>query len=137
MAYAYETCREHGKFHVRVKGSFALAGAAISTSSGAVRGTGFAASYVSTGVYRVTLEEPFTRLISATANYQGATADTAPTAVTIGDVNEANRTVDLVVWVEGAGTLAKANVAASGVLRRLNFELIVATDDMQGTGAQA
>lgn len=133
MAYSYETALEHGKFHRRFKGSFTPNGAAVSSAAGATRGTGFAPSWVATGVYRVTLEEPFARLVAAKATFQAETAFATQYSVTIGDVNVANRTVDLILWTGGA----KADVAASGVLRRVNFELTVAVHDGPGSGATA
>ena len=139
----YDISYELGKMHKRFKGSFTPSGAAVSTAAGATRGVGFVPSYVSTGVYRVTLVDelgnalPFLRLIEANATFQAETAYTTPTQVMVGDVNPAAGTIDIVVWAESAGTQAKANVTASGVLRRLNFEAIVAFDDIPGVGASA
>ncbi len=137
MPFNYESSLEHGKYGRRFRGSFAPAGAAISTAAGAVRGTGFTPSWVATGVYRITLDEPFVRLLSANLTYQGNTADTSPTYLVIGDVNVSNRTVDIVVFVDAGQPAAKADIAASGVLRRINFELIVAVEDIPGAGASA
>lgn len=143
MSQQYDRSLEVGKGHKHYHGSFCPSGAAVSTASGANRGAGFSPSYVSTGVYRVTLLDafgtafPFLKLISARAQYQQITADTSPTFCAVGDVNEANGTVDIVVWVEAAGTAAKTNITASGVLRRINFEIVVAYDDIPGAGASA
>lgn len=139
-----ESLEAGGAFHRRFKGSFTPSGAGVSSASGANRGTNFSASHTgTTGVYRITLKNdlgdtlPFLRLISGKPTFQSESSYTVPTHVTIGDVSEANGTIDLIVWAESAGTQAKANVTASGVLRRINFDFTVAIEDMPGAGASA
>ena len=137
MAYAWEPSFEHGKDGRRIRGSFTPSGAGLSVATGAIRGTGFSVAYVSTGLFRLTLDENFMQLIEGQCSYQGATADTSPVTVTLGDVVVANRTVDIQVWVETAGSLAKADITASGIARRINFDLTVGINDYVGTGSQA
>lgn len=138
MGEPYFPAQETGNHHRRIAGSFAPSGAGISSAAGAVRGTGFTPSHSgTTGIYRLTLADPFKQLIAGKASYQGLNADTAPINCQLGTVDPANRTVDIVVWTEATGTQAKADVTASGVARRINFELIVAVNDSLGSGATA
>lgn len=133
-----------GKMHWRFVGSFTPSGAGVSTASGANRGRNFTPSHTgTTGIYRITLLDdlgatlPFVRLIAANFTFQSENAYTTPTFVSGGAVSETGGTLDIIVWAESAGTLAKANVTASGVLRRINFDVIVAMDDIPGDGASA
>jgi hypothetical protein len=146
MSIRYEmgTPAAGGKAYRRFRGSFTPSGAGVSSASGANRGTNFTPSHSgTTGIYRVTLTNdlgetlPFLRLVKAIVSYQQLNADTAPTFAVVGTVVEASGTVDIIVWAEGAGTLAKANVTASGVARRINFDFEIAIDDIPGDGASA
>ncbi len=122
-----------GNFHSRISGSFTPSGAAVSSAAGATRGVDFTPSYVTTGVYRITLADNFKRIVSATFGYQGLTADSDDITIRLGDVNEANKTIDIIVLAAGA----KANVTASGVLRRIYFDLELSQSDALGSGTVA
>lgn len=144
MTHRYEQALEVGKFHRHFNGSFTPSGAGVSSASGANRGVGFTPSHTgTTGVYRLSLLDAlgsalaFTRLISCALTFQSENAYTTPTHCVVGAVNEANGTIDVLVWAESAGTQALANVTASGVLRRINFAITVAVDDVPGGGASA
>lgn len=133
-----------GRYATRFEGSFTPSGAGVSSASGATRGRNFTPSHSgTTGIYRISLlndlgeAQPFVRLVKANVNFQSENAYTTPTHCHIGAVNEANGTIDIIVWAESAGTLAKANVTASGVLRRINFDVTVALEDMPGDGVSA
>jgi hypothetical protein len=137
LSQPFQNALEHGQHHRRFKGSFAPSGAGISTAAGAVRGTGFTASYNgATGQYRVQLEIPFKQLVAGKLTYQGLTADTTISELVLGDVNGAavgGGTIDINAFTSGS----KANITASGVARRINFEFVVAVNDSIGTGATA
>lgn len=137
LSQPYSPPLEHGLHHRRFVGSFAPSGAGISTAAGALRGTGFTAKYNgATGKYQVQLEVPFAKLVGGNVSYQGLTADTAASQLAIGDVNGAatgGGTIDINVFTSGS----LANITASGVARRINFEFIVAVNDALGTGASA
>lgn len=133
-----------GHKHFRFEGSFTPSGAGVSSASGANRGKNFTPSHSgTTGIYRITLKDdlgdtlPFVRLIKADVTFQSENAFTTPTFCQVGAVNESAGTIDIIVWSEAAGTLAKANVTASGVLRRINFDATVALEDIPGDGASA
>jgi hypothetical protein len=134
MAQSYETSKELGKGHVRIKGAFTPNGAAVSTASGATTGVGFTPSYVSTGIYRLTLDDAFLGLVSAPSLvYQQISSGTDLVHVQIGDVSVANKTIDIITYVAAA----KANITASGILRRIHFELHLALVDVPGSGIVA
>lgn len=144
MTIRSEQSREAGKHTIRFKGSFTPSGAGVSSASGATRGTNFTPSHSgTTGIYRITITDdlgntlPFTRLVSGTATFQSENAYATPTRVVLGAVSESAGTIDFIVWAETAGTQAKADVTASGVLRRINFDLDLAFDDGPGSGASA
>lgn len=113
-----------GHKHFRFEGSFCPSGAGVvaSTTSGAIRGSHFAASHSgTTGIYRLTLKDglgdtlPFVRLIRAQAQFQAENAYARPTRVEIGAVSESAGTIDLKVYdealpLEGSATYDPGNL---------------------------
>lgn len=135
MAHNYEIAYEHGKYGRRIRGSFTPSGAGVDTSTtGATRGTGFTPSYSGTvGIYRITLDEPFVSAVAVLGNVQTENSMGTNYTCTPGTVDATNKTIDF--QVHNASTNALANITASGILRRINFEVVVAIDDVPGSGA--
>lgn len=135
MAHNYEIAYEHGKYGRRFRGSFTPSGTGVDTSTtGATRGTGFTPSYSGTvGIYRITLDEPFVSVVAALATVQTENSMATNYTCTIGTIDITNKTIDF--QIHNAATNALANITASGILRRINFEVVVALDDVTGSGA--
>ncbi len=126
----FELYTPHAK-SLRVAGSFLPNGSsAITTTYGAV---GWRVARTGVGVFRVTFTFPFAAFISVTTGLtiDATTADqqlitsalTAPTSSADGFFDITYR----------LGTTA-TDITASGVLRRINFDAVIALSDVPGNG---
>ena len=118
-----------GVRHTQISGSFQPNGTGALTN---VYGIGFSVVRTSAGVYTVTLTRPFANIVSACAN---KTTDevtnhnivfgaiTLPTGTT-------NGSFTLTHLVSGTA----ADITASGALRRVNFQVVLANGKVPGSG---
>lgn len=126
----YELLTTHSR-SVRVCGSFLPNGAsAVSTTYGAV---GWTVARTGTGVFRVTMTFPFAAFISVTLGLtiDATTADQQliSSALTV-PTSSANGYFDITYRLGATAT----DITASGVLRRINFDAVLALSDVPGNG---
>lgn len=112
-----------------ISGSFIPNGSGVPATTG-YRGRGFTATWVSTGVYRITLDEPFANFISIVADVQVADADASSRAVTVGAESVSGRYFNFTHKVGGTLT----DLAASGTANRFHFQVRVARSRVPGAG---
>lgn len=126
----FEHLTTHAK-SLRVSGSFLPNGSsAVATTYGAV---GWTVARQSAGVFRITFTFPFANVISVGC---GLTTDqtTADQQLHAGNINlptsSANGYFDLTYRIAAVAT----DITASGTLRRINFDAVLALSDIPGNG---
>lgn len=134
MTLANQQQYEHRTTHaksLRVSGSFLPNGSsAVSTTYGAV---GWSVARQSAGVFRVTLTFPFAQFISVTL---GLTTDagTADQQLLAGAYTLPTSTANGYFEITHRLGATATDITASGTLRRINFDAVLALSDVAGNG---
>jgi len=125
-----------GVKHVQVAGSF------VPNGTGAIAatiGTGFSVARTGVGVFRVTFTVPFYNVVSLCVGF--TTDDTtdhylrvASPVLPTGGANGYFDVTHLVAADVSAARWAAADITASGVLRKLHFQAVLAESDVPGAG---
>jgi hypothetical protein len=128
--------KSNGAKYVQVDGSFLPNGSsAVSTKYG----FDFTVARTDVGVFRVTLDQPFSAFVRVFAGVSiddTNAHDVIPSALTV-PTSTANGYFDLthVTSADVSGTdLAAADITASGTLRRIHFSAVLALGDFPGNG---
>jgi hypothetical protein len=121
---------------VQIDGSFLPNGSsAVSTTYG----FGFSVARTDVGVFRVTLDQPFTQFVRVFADISIDDVNahdvipsglTVPTGSTRGYFDLTHVTAADVSTTD----LAAADITASGALRRIHFSVVIAQGDIPGNG---
>lgn len=130
-----------GVKHFQVSGSFVPNGTTQLTNTRGtdVFGTGFSVSRTGVGVFRITFTLPFSNVISFVPGI--STDDTVDhyirVAAPVLPTSTANGYVDITHLSAAdisAARWAAADITASGVLRKIHFQAVLAESDVPGAG---
>lgn len=133
--HSFDTAKVLGKYEREISGSFRPNGSsAISATT--TTGLGFTASYVSTGVYRITLNFPFAGFKSITHKLRMATGEADVHELRTGDFDVSTKLFEI-EHLHSADTTATHPVAAdiaSAAANVIDFTCKVIVDDGPGSG---
>ena len=123
-----------GTGHRIVAGSFIPNGTGAITS---LFGAGFTVARQGVGVYRVTLNDPFSDFVAVGVTGKFASNEAAKHSFTAGDQSITGKWFEVVHQssADVSGTnFAAADITASGVVNKVNFVAVVARSDVIGAG---
>lgn len=117
-----------------------VAGSFIPNGSSAIAtkyGFGYSVSRTGVGVYRVTIDAPFSNFVSIVATGQFASSEADGHQFLIGDISITSKTfvIKHVSSTDVSSTdLAAADISTSGTANKVNFICVVAQSDVPGAG---
>jgi hypothetical protein len=136
----YELCTP-GARHFQVSGSFVPNGTTqlTNTKGTDVFGMGFSIARQGVGVFRITFTVPFANVVSFVAGL--STDDTVDHYIRVASpvlpTSSANGYIDITHLSAAdisAARWAAADITASGVLRKIHFQAVLAESDVPGAG---
>lgn len=133
--------RTPGRDYLTIAGAWVPNGSTALTNTPGTDlfGVGFTVSRTGTGVFRVTITRKFTQVVSLTVTKttnETNFADLRVSSVTLptGSADGYFDVTHLASTDPSTTNYAAADITASGVLRRINFNMVVALGDFPGNG---